>query len=329
MRIKLVIAALVLTFIGLPFMPAFAKKPKPIVIKAVTWGKLESDNVYYFKRVMEEVNKRSNGELVIQYLGGPEVISAKEQGGAVSSGVIDMASFPFTRIKAAIPEADAIGIASFTWAEERENGWQDYFRKILAERMNIYGAKVFINKPSPFMLFFNTKVGRPQELAGLKCRASSTYLAFLKGLGVVPVIMPPTEMYTAVERGLIDGFAFNAPACVRFQMFEVVKYYINHTFWSGNISLFMNMDKWNSLPKHLQDLVTDIVIELEPEIERYLRNEQAKAIAKINAEGMKPITFSYADAAFYIALSKEVQLNILKKKCTSGQYNKIISLLEQ
>ena len=179
------------------------------------------------------------------------------------------------------------------------------------------------------MLFFNTKVSRPQELAGLKCRASSTYLAFLKGLGVVPVIMPPTEMYTAVERGLIDGFAFNSPACVSFQMFEVVKYYINHPFWSGNISLFMNMDKWNSLPKRLQDLVTDIVIELEPEIERYLRNEEAKAIAKMNAEGMKPITFSSADAAYYIGLSGEVQRNILKKKCTPEQYNKINSFFKQ
>lgn len=327
MRTKLIITGLVLTLVASPFVSAFAQKPKPIVIKAITWGKLSSSDVYYFKRVMEEVNKRSNGQMVIDYVGGPEVIPAKDQGSAVSNGVIDMASFPFTRIKATIPEADAIGISSFSWAEERKNGWQDYFRKALAERMNIYGVKISINKYSPFMLFLNKKISKPQELAGLKFRSSSTYIAFLKALGSVPVDMPPSEMYTAVERGVVDGFAYNAPACVRFQMYEVVKYYINHPFWYGNVSLFMNMKKWNSLPKNLQDLMTETVINLEPEIERYLKDEQDKSVAKMKAGGMKPITFSSADAAHYISLSEKVQLNILKKNCTPEQYKKITSLL--
>ncbi|MFH1756841.1 MAG: TRAP transporter substrate-binding protein DctP [Pseudomonadota bacterium] len=327
MRTKLVIAGLVLTLTALPFVSAFAQKPKPIVIKSITWGKLSSSDVHYFKRVMEEVNKRSDGQLVIDYAGGPEVIPAKDQGSAVSSGVIDMVSFPFTRVKATVPEVDAIGISSFSWAEERKNGWQDYFRKALAERMNIYGVKIAINKYSPFMLFLNKKISSPKELTGLKLRSSSTYIAFLRDLGIVPVDMPPSEMYTAVERGVVDGFAYDAAACVRFQMFEVVKYYINHPFWYGNVSLFMNMKKWNSLPKNLQDLITNIVIELEPEIERYLKDEQNRSVAKMNAEGMKPITFSSADAAYFIGLSEKSQLNILKKNCTPEQYKKITSLL--
>jgi TRAP-type C4-dicarboxylate transport system substrate-binding protein len=329
MKKNLIKGVLVAFLVILPFSVATAQKAKTTELKAVTWGKLESSDVYYFKRIMEEVNKRSNGELVIKYLGGPEVFSAKEQGNAVSSGLVDMVSIPLSRILATIPEADALSISPFSWAEERKNGWETYFRNILGERMNIYGLKMSINKYSPFMLFINKKISKPQELAGLKVRASSTYISFLKGLGAVPVDMPPSEMYSAVEKGLVDGVAYNAPACVRFQLFDVIKYYIDHPFWSGVVSTLMNKDKWNSLPKHSKELLTDITIKLEPEIEKYLKDEQERSIAKMKEKGMRPIIFSAPDAKHFIDLSKEVQLKILKKNCKPEQYKKIVSLLNQ
>lgn len=329
MKKNLLIVGLVLTLAALPFSIALAQKPKPIEIKAVTWVKLDSIGISYFKRLMEEVNKRSNGELSIKYLGGPEVFSAKEQGNAVSSGLVDMISIPFSRIVATVPESDAVMISSFTWAEERKNGWEAYFRKILAERMNIYAVKIAINKISPFMLFTNKKISRPQELARQKIRASSTYIAFLKSLGAVPVDMPPSEIYSAVEKKIVDGVAYNATSIVNYQLYDVVKYYIDHPFWYGVVSTFMNLDKWNSLPKHLKDLISDTVIQLEPEIEKLLTDDQEVSIAKMKEKGMQPIKFSEADAKYYINLSKQAQMNILKKNCTPEQYKKIISLLEQ
>lgn len=324
-----IISILVVILVTLSFSVAYAQKTKSIELKAVTWGKLESSDVFYFKRLMEEVNKQSKGELVIKYLGGPEVFSAKEQGNAVKSGLVDMISLPLSRILATIPEADALSISPFNWAEERKNGWETHFRTILAERMNVYGVKMSINKFSPFMLFINKKISKPQELAGQKIRASSTYITFLKALGAVPVDMPPSEMYSAVEKGLVDGVAYNAPHCVSYQLYDVTKYYIDHPFWSGVVSTLMNLNKWNSLPKHLKELISDTTIKLEPEIEKYLNDEQERSIAKMKEKGMQPIVFSEADAKTFIGLSKEVQLNILKKNCKPDQYKKLLSLLEQ
>ena len=70
--------------------PAPAPKPTPIVLKAVTFLAVAAVACRPLKMFIDKVNEKSKGELVIQLVGGPEVVPGSEQPMAVKRGVVDM-----------------------------------------------------------------------------------------------------------------------------------------------------------------------------------------------------------------------------------------------
>ena len=62
----------------------------------------------------------------------------------------------------------------------------------------------------------------------------------------------------------------------------------------------MNLDSWNQLPPHLQDLVMDVVIELEPEQRDRDAAKDEEYFQKFLDAGVQPIEFSPADAKWFL-----------------------------
>ena len=64
----------------------------PITLNYVNYTpKMAMPHKAWVPNWVDKVNKRANGELVVKYRGGPEVIAAFDQAKAVSKGVVDMA----------------------------------------------------------------------------------------------------------------------------------------------------------------------------------------------------------------------------------------------
>jgi len=59
----------------------------------------------------------------------------------------------------------------------------------------------------PFNLYL-TKPIKTADLKGFNIRVSPMYLQLVKGLGGNPVVIPPTEVYTALERKVVDGYGW-------------------------------------------------------------------------------------------------------------------------
>ena len=126
--------------------------------------------------------------------------------------------------------------------------------------------------------------------------------------------MPIGDTYTAVERGLVDGFGLPNPATVSFGLHEVTKYVIDHAFYDSNVTVLVNLDTWNGLPRHLQDLVQKMMIQNEQEQEDYYRKEDEGAKQKMLAAGMEFIKFSPADAEWYVDTAYRVMWEELFKR---------------
>ena len=62
----------------------------------------------------------------------------------------------------------------------------------------------------------------------------------------------------------------------------------------------INLDTWNGLPKHLQDLMQGIMLEMEPEAVAFFDEVNKEEERKILEAGMEFIEFSPADAKWYI-----------------------------
>ncbi|MFC1980580.1 TRAP transporter substrate-binding protein DctP, partial [Chloroflexota bacterium] len=157
--------------------------------------------------------------------------------------------------------------------------------------------------------FLNKDINTPYDLSGTRFRSTPTDQPLFKALGITGISVAPPEMYTALERGVIDGYRWAWRGISSMGWPEVTKYVIDHGFWSGNTVLVMNLDSWNALTPQLQQLVTKVVEDLQPEIEGWMEEERVKEMQRWRDVGMEFIELSPADAEWYVKTAYEVQWN--------------------
>jgi TRAP-type C4-dicarboxylate transport system substrate-binding protein len=213
----------------------------PIVIKALTAfpkNHLNNDPIPIF---IQKVNERAKGRLKIDWLGGPEVIKTFDQIHALKAGTIDMLLYyPFGYMKPVMPEAWAKGLTLLAEWEERKNGLYDVWCEIFAKRVN---AKYLgrLHSLVPFTVFTNKKITKVEDFKGLKMRVMPLYIPALKAMGATPVTIPPTEIYTAMERGVVDGFMWPNVGMISWGLQEVTKYQLKPGVFAMEPATMINL----------------------------------------------------------------------------------------
>jgi len=236
---------------------------QPIVLKAVTAfpkTHLNNDPVPAF---IQAVNHRSQGRLKIEWLGGPEVFPSFDQIHAVKAGTVDMdLYYPWGYMKSVMPEADAQGLSELAAWEERKSGLFELWTEIFEKRVNAkYLGRLHSNVT--FNVFCNRKIDKVADLKGLKIRVMPLYIPFMKALGASPVTMAPTDIYTAIERGVVDGFMWPRVGMISWGLQEVTKFMILPGVFQMEPATMINMDRWKKIPKDLQDLLLEVIQEHE------------------------------------------------------------------
>jgi TRAP-type C4-dicarboxylate transport system substrate-binding protein len=159
--------------------------------------------------------------------------------------VADIVSAPGSYYTNLVPEADALKLTQLTMAELRRNGAWAYLNRIHNEKMN---AQLLARTGDgvTFHLYLNRKLDHP-DLHGLKLRVTPTYAAFFTALGATPLRTPPGEVYTAMERGVVDGYGFSIQGLFDLGLQEVTKYRVEPGFYSVDVNVLVNLDKYKAL----------------------------------------------------------------------------------
>jgi len=246
--------------------PKPPEPPKPIVLKAVHWttdARMSNFGYWWLRDWLEE---RSNGEIDFQHKGGNEAIPYKEQFAALQAGVVDIVLAPASFHFATYPFAQLIHLAKLTPEGRLPQEVWDF----LQEEYNAIGVR-FLGQAKqwqPWHMFLtDVKATRIDDIKGLKIGhpGSTAFGDFIDATGAVQVSLGTTEMYSALERGLVDGIVMGTDM-YKLGLHELVKYIVIPPFkTANNTAIFMNLDTWNSLPKHLQDVVMDVTDDMATE----------------------------------------------------------------
>jgi TRAP-type C4-dicarboxylate transport system substrate-binding protein len=236
------------------------------VIKAVSaWPQMvyEVQNFIKFLDIVKQnVAAQAPGQLEIKYLGGPEVIPNREQVEALRNGSVDMVFSTSGYYVSAVPVVDGLNLTEFTPWEERERGVNDFLNKIHNQKVNAeYLGRLGVDLP--FMLFLNKPIAQLSDLKGLKIRCSPTHIEFLKKVGAQPMVIPPPDVHTALERGVVDGFVWVAGLIRDWGWNEVVKYRVEPGFYMANNVVLVNKEVWDKLPANLQKILQESEIMAE------------------------------------------------------------------
>jgi len=269
---------------------------EPIVLKSCSLFPTDNKLMIAYHMFVDSVNEKAKGELVLDWMGGPEVIEGFSQASAVQEGVLDMCYvFPLS-YGGLVPIGEALQKSQIPPWEMRENGAYDLIRAE-HEKVGLYWLGKEGQTGDYFVLYLNEKIENPRtDLAGLRCGDGTIARHFMEALGITPVRIDYSEAYTALERGTVDGWAMTIVGNMGYGFHEVEKYVLDYKFLSADFSVLVNLDVWNSLPKHLQTLLDETKAEVEKGFDdgySALADEEWQAMIDY---GMEPIPISPEDA---------------------------------
>lgn len=101
-------------------------------------------------------------------------------------------------------------------------------------------------------------IRKPSDLSGLRIRRPSAIAGdIIEAAGGTPVGLPATDVYTSLQRGVLDGLSLPWDAMGSFKLIELANTHTNIPFYSSAIVVTMNKDKYESLPDDLKKVIDD------------------------------------------------------------------------
>src|ERR1700736_5917571 len=270
-----------------------------------------------FELFIERVNEAGRGVVQINYIGGPKAMPPFEVGNALKSGVIDVANATGAFYTNVMPEADAWKLTQLPMSELRQNGGYDYMAKLYAEKMNaIFLARHSDN--NPFHLYLNKPIEKA-DLTGLKLRITPVYRDFFQALGATVVQTAPGEVYTALERGVVDGYGWPITGVFDLGWNEKTKYRVDPGFYSAEVSVLVNKNTWDRLSEAQKNVLRKSAERGEAEAVAEFAEENEREIKRQAAAGIQTIKFEPAMADMYLAKAYQAGWDgIIRQSAVTG-----------
>ena len=287
------IAAVVAAVLAVP-LAAIAQEVTLKVVSAFPESSL------YVKRLeswIERVNQDGKGTLRLNFIGGPKAIPTFEVGNAVRTGVVDMAMSTGAFYTNVFPESDALKLTQMPIAEQRKTGAYDYINRLWNQKGNMYYLARIVEHQS-FHVYLNKKIDKP-DLTGLKIRVTPVYRDFFTALGATVMQTAPGEVYTALERGVVDGYGWPVGGIFDLNWHERTKFRVDPGFYDAEVSLIVNLDAWNKLSPAQRDFLTRQGLAFEG-LNDFWKTYAQEEIKRQAQAGIQVIRFEGAQAKQYL-----------------------------
>jgi TRAP-type C4-dicarboxylate transport system substrate-binding protein len=247
--------------------------------------------VTHMQKWLQVFNAAGKGVLQINFIGGPKAIPTFEVGNAVKTGVVDLALSTGAFYTNVMPEADFLKLTQIPVAEQRKNGAFAAINALWMQKGNmVYLARMVENQP--FHLYLNKKVEKP-DLSGLKIRITPVYRDFFAALNGNVVTTPPGEVYTALERNVVDGYGWPIGGIFDLNWQEKTKYRVDPGFYDAEVSIVMNADAYKRLTPKQKAFLDQQALALEA-MNGFWTTYAAEETTRQEKAGIQPIRFDAA-----------------------------------
>src|SRR6056297_563392 len=262
-----------------------------------------------FLAFVDKVNEAGEGVIQIEVRGGPEAIGMFQQPDAVRNGVVDMVYTPGSFYAGALPEKDALVASNLTAIEARENGGIDLIDQIHQEKMGVKYLGWF-DSGVTYNLWTRNE---PQfdadgnlDVEGLKLRGNAVYNAFFtEYLGAQVIDLPTTDVYSALERGVVDATGWTQIGLIDLKWNEFLNYRIEPNFFSTDLGVIVNLDTWNGLSEEAKTILQETAIAHEIESAETLMALAEEELAALADNGMETISLEGEAADNFLAAARQ------------------------
>lgn len=244
------------------------------------------------ERCAERITRLSEGELKVKVFSAGELVPPFECFDAVSRGVAELAHAAAYYWQGKSKAANFFSAVPFGLTAAEQTGWIRYGggQELWDELYAGFGVKGFIagNSGTQMGGWFNREIRSIADFKGLKMRMPGLGAEVLRRVGAAAVNISGSELFSALQIGAIDATEWIGPwNDLAFGFPKIAKYYYGPGFHEAGttLELLVNLDKYETLPQHLKDIVA-AACQME-------NDEMLAEYAVRNAEAMKTLKKEY------------------------------------
>lgn len=275
----------------------------PLVIRISFLNAPDDSSVMSGRRWAEMLEERSDGRIILEVYPAGELGGARENFQAMQDGSLEMASLIPGTIAGFDDRLELNSLPGlFIDTETAQQFDRDGF---IGEYMEQYyeenGIIRLVGGEPNFYYFFTTDeagtITNMEEMEGARLRIpeSPMMLHFFEGANATPTPMPWGEIYTGLQRNVIDGTVGNLIWSIAAQFHEV----------ATNISLvpvqytpsdwLFSKAVWDDIPSDLQQIILDSIPDIQEHAEESWVEEELSNIEMLEEQGVQIIEISEED----------------------------------
>ncbi len=247
----------------------------------------------------DEIEKRTNGRVKIKMYHSEALHSAKKGFEALRSGISDISlAYP-------IYEPTGFNLAlggglpfKFPNALIGVRIMEEIYPEFIKKEYEATGSMLayWCVTNNYFLTALRKPVATLADLKGMKIRSGGgIHAEVLKALGAVPVMMPTTEIYASLERGVIDGCFISPASAMSYRLNEVGKHLTVLPIATTDVPVAMSPKTFKRLPKDIQDIVYRVFRECGMRLAQDYEQKTAKALEEWPKKGAQVTKTSVND----------------------------------
>ncbi|HEY9057962.1 MAG TPA: TRAP transporter substrate-binding protein [Aurantimonas sp.] len=243
--------------------PAIAQENPKITWRCTSSFPKSLDTIYGGAETMAKYIKGStDGNFDVQVFAAGEIVPGLQAADAATGGTVEMAHTASYYYWGKDP-VYALGTAvPFGLNARQSNAWfyygdGDRLMNEFYATQGLYGLPCG-NTGVQMGGWYRKEINTLDDLKGLKVRIGGMGGKIIEKLGVVPQQIAGGDIYPSLEKGVIDAAEWIGPYDdEKLGFYKVAPYYYYPGWWEGGPTLhtLVNLDKWEGLPKHYQEVV--------------------------------------------------------------------------
>ena len=284
----------------------FSMMTPPATANAVVFGEF----------TFPEIEKRSNGRLIIEPYWSGSLLAGGETLRGVGAGIADMGYVYAAYTPAQLP-LNCAPLGAFPTIQLTAADGQEIFGNLVEDwpemtaELEMWGVRFLGLDPSHNQCIFATKPIRTlDDFNGLKIRVHSAYMAeAAEAAGATAVFLPPGDVADALARGMVDATTASATTGKAYGWFDYSDYFIETNFATpALITSVINLEVWRSLPSDLQSILEEVFLETTERLVSAYEVGIEAAIEEMEGMGIEIIEFPASEIAKWNALPAVQQI---------------------
>lgn len=242
------------------------------------------------ERFAEEVGKRSGGKMIIKIQPGGTLGNEQELCDNVSND-----ADAFTKISSTILETktELAKVYSLPYLfRDSEHMWKvlegEIGRELLdmALDQNLKGICYFDAGARSF--YTKNKVASPQDLRGVKIRVQKSVMMqkLVEALGASPQQIAFSELYTALDSGVVQGAENNIPSYYTTRHYRVAPFFVFDEHACLPDILLMSAKRWNRLTPEQQRVILESARVAQAFQRKLWKEKNEEYMERMEAEGV-------------------------------------------